>query len=346
MYQSPTRLFFLTFLLFNSFYLLAQSPVIAVIDFYGMNKVTEKQIREQLGLREGDSVQYFSGDDPIKKIEAIPGVWKAAIATVCCDDRTGQSIAYIGIAEKPQAAVRYHPAPTSPVILPVAITDAYNDFFARMVEGIQQGQSGEDRTQGHALAQYAPARAKQQQFVQMVKTHLPVLKKVLRSSVNAEQRSIAAYVLAYASDKNLVIPDLLYAVQDGHEHVRNNATRALALIAAYAAHNPAKKLQKIPAAPFISLINSLTWTDRNKGAAVLLALTETRDKAILQKIKQTALTPIIDMAQWKSKGHAIMGYLLLGRLAGASDKKIYTSFDSESKNAVLQEWKIKLKEFL
>ena len=41
------------------------------------------------------------------------------------------------------------------------------------------------------------------------------------------------------------------------------------------------------------------------------------------------------MANWKNPGHAMMGYLLLGRITGYSDEEIYKAFGSEDRNTFL-----------
>jgi len=91
--------------------------------------------------------------------------------------------------------------------------------------------------------------------------------------------------------------------------------------------NPGLKI-KIPADPFIDMMNSISWTDRNKSSIVLLSLTNSRDKELLKQLKQQALKPIVDMAKWKSNGHSIPGYLMLGRIAGWSDKEIMDGSNS------------------
>jgi hypothetical protein len=202
-----------------------------------------------------------------------------------------------------------------------------------MFEGIMKGESGEDRSQGHSLINYAPAKAIQEKFIGYAEKYSILLKNVLKNSSDADQRAMAAQLLAYAKDKNSIVDDLLYAVHDADDGVRNNSTRALALIASYSANNPALKIKNIPVEPFTKMMNSIVWTDRNKGSAVLLSLTE---------IKEQALLPICQMANWKNPGHAMMGYLLLGRITGYSDEEIYKAFDSENRNTFLATMLIKV----
>jgi hypothetical protein len=72
-------------------------------------------------------------------------------------------------------------------------------------------------------------------------------------------------------------------------------------------------------------MNSISWTDRNKSINILLTLSSNRDPKILLKIKNEALEPLIDMANWKSEGHAMGGYIVLGRIAGWKEEEIFKS---------------------
>jgi hypothetical protein len=55
----------------------------------------------------------------------------------------------------------------------------------------------------------------------------------------------------------------------------------------------------IPATPFIKMVNSMVWTDRNKGASVLMYLTDQRNPEILKQIKEQAMPSIIEIANGK-----------------------------------------------
>jgi len=51
-------------------------------------------------------------------------------------------------------------------------------------------------------------------------------------------------------------------------------------------------------------------------------LTEGRDAGTLALLKERALDAMVDMARWKSLGHALPGFILLARSAGWEEKKI------------------------
>ncbi len=67
------------------------------------------------------------------------------------------------------------------------------------------------------------------------------------------------------------------------------------------------------------MMNSISWTDRNKCAALLTSLTTDRDPVLMAALKKEALLPLADMARWKSTGHAYAAFMILGRLAGWKD---------------------------
>ncbi|MBO0727500.1 MAG: FtsQ-type POTRA domain-containing protein, partial [Blastocatellia bacterium] len=61
-----------------------QSPPIGIIDFYGLRAVSERQVREALQIKEGDSLSGESNDVK-RRLESLPGVAEASIEYNCCD---------------------------------------------------------------------------------------------------------------------------------------------------------------------------------------------------------------------------------------------------------------------
>jgi hypothetical protein len=100
--------------------------------------------------------------------------------------------------------------------------------------------------------------------------------------------------------------------------VRNNAVRALGVLAQ---SNP-RIANQVPAAGFVDLLNSGSWTDRNKGGYVLEALTAGRNPKVLGELRGRALDSLLEMARWRSSGHAHSSRLLLGRIAGMEEGRL------------------------
>src|SRR5262249_10788291 len=112
----------------------------------------------------------------------------------------------------------------------------------------------------------------------------------------------------------------------GENGVRNNAMRALAVMAGSAPQTD--KIQiRIPVRPFIEMLNGVEWTDRNKSSWALLRLTEKRDPAVLSELRQKALPSLIEMARWKSSGHAYASFTLLGRVVGLPEDEITAAWE-------------------
>jgi hypothetical protein len=68
------------------------------------------------------------------------------------------------------------------------------------------------------------------------------------------------------------------------------------------------------------MLSSIVWTDRNKASAVLWPLTQHRDDALLQQIRDRALPALIDMCGWRTAGHAFMPCIILERVVGLPDR--------------------------
>src|ERR1700719_1527050 len=75
----------------------AQDLRVDVLDFYGLRKVSESQVRKALGIREGDRIPPSKGDAEAK-VDQISGVVESHLEAVCCDN--GQTILYAGIEER------------------------------------------------------------------------------------------------------------------------------------------------------------------------------------------------------------------------------------------------------
>jgi HEAT repeat protein len=163
---------------------------------------------------------------------------------------------------------------------------------------------------------------------------MPRLRDVLRGSADAEHRALAALVIAYADDKRAVVQDLVEAVGDPSSTVRNNAMRALGVMAAFARRRPELGI-RVPTAPFIDMLNSLVWTDRNKSSHALAQLTATRDSALLGELRARALPALVDIARWKSPGHAHDGLLILGRIAGWPEERIWQAIQGGEREAIV-----------
>ena len=139
----------------------AQELRLDVLDFYGLRKVSESQIRKALGAREGDRLPPSKGDAEAQ-IDQIPGIVESHLEAVCCDN--GQTILYVGIEEKGAPHFDLREPPDGDVALPEEIASTYGRFLEAAQTASRHGSTGEDLTHGHPLMADGATRALQEMF--------------------------------------------------------------------------------------------------------------------------------------------------------------------------------------
>jgi hypothetical protein len=256
----------------------------------------------------------------------------ASVHPVCCEG--GRTMVYVGVAEEGVPRLELRPAPDGAIRLSddVVMTGQRFDEAHRMA--ILRGILSEDISQGHSLMSDSIARRIQMRYIEIAARDLDTLRTVLRTSASADHRALAAEILGYAPNKQSVVDDLVYAMRDPSVGVRNNATRALALIALLGQKQPASGI-RVPYEPFIDLLNSLTWTDRNKASLALMQLTESRDATVLAALKARAFDSIVDIARWTNPGHSLAGVSILSRMAGIPDAEAFAMFERGEKEKII-----------
>jgi hypothetical protein len=303
-----------------------QDIPVGIIDFYGLHGVPAGSARAALTFREGDTLSFAGDERPAAlaaseaRLAALPGVESARFELVCCD--SGRMIVFVGITERGQAPIEYRSAPVGEERLPADVVATGEEFTRALELAVQRGDAAEDRSQGHALNRDSSMRACQDRFLVYAKRDLPALRQVLRNSSNPRERALSAQVLGYAPDKAAVVDDLVYAMSDPDPMVRNNATRAL-MVMAEMKPGDGRVMPQIPAAPFITLLNSPVWSDRNKAAGALEVLTGHPVPGLLDTLRRSATGPLVEMARWKSQGHAQAAYMILARIGGYADDVAY-----------------------
>ncbi|HET6841433.1 MAG TPA: HEAT repeat domain-containing protein [Candidatus Angelobacter sp.] len=237
------------------------------------------------------------------------------IAMICCNEK-GARWLYIGLAGKSYKPLVFNPVPQGTARLPDAAIKLEREFEDALENAVKRGDSGEDDSQGYALNHDPEMRARELAIREFALKNEELLCQVLATSRDAEHRQTAAEFLGYAAQSQKQIDALVEASRDGDDGVRNNATRALSVLAS----SSPTMAGKIPAAGFINMLNSGTWTDRNKGSAVLMDLSRSRDPGLLTELRARAMPGLIEIAHWDT-GHA-MTRSILGRLAGMSEENI------------------------
>lgn len=298
-----------------------QAVRIGLVDVYGNRSLSSETVITTAGIHEGDTIsQRELAERKIENnLQKIPGVKLAHTSVICCAGN-GSFILFIGIAENDSSVFTFRKSPNLKIKLPGAYTSAYEVFARRLDEAILAGEAAEDWSEGNSMISYAPARRIQEKYLRWANSDFEGLKKILRSSSFSNQRATAVQIIAYNDDKSKVIPELLYAITDEDEKVRTNAVRALSAISYYLTLHPGKI--KIPFQPFARMLNSVVWSDRNRGLAMVMQLSESRNPELFQELRTSSIRSLKEMALWKSKPHASPAFVILARMAGWPEQKI------------------------
>ena len=302
-----------------------QSIRINKIELYGNRKISSTAILSYIDKKEVDSInpKFFKPDFIISTLKRNSGIKHVTVNPICCDTSNGY-VLYIGVAESNAVILKHRPTPKEYFQLPNEIITAYRNFNKAVRTAVMRSESSEEYADGYSLVKDGAAREEQIKFISFAKHKLQLIANVLKYSKHAEHRAAAAQIIAYSTDKKLIVENLLYAIEDENEDVRNNATRALSILAGYLLEHPEIKVT-IPATPFIAMLNSISWTDRNKGAMVLAQLTQSRDSSVLSQIKKHAGPSLVEMAKWHNREHAIFSFIILGRIAGEDDMSLFAA---------------------
>jgi hypothetical protein len=310
-----------------------ESRPIGAIDFFGMQGVDVDGVRGALPLHEGDVLAIDSGDPRERVAAAVRqtiGRGPTDIAIVCCDERQ-QWLLFIGLPGTSSKPMTYQPSPTSSIRLPPAVITLDDELIHALMAAVAAGDAGEDDAQGFALSSNAALRSKQLALRDYAVGHEALLMRVVEQSSDARHRAIAAAALGYSNASKAQVSALAAASFDPNESVRNNAVRALAVLLGA---RP-ELARGIDVRPFVSLLTSNTWTDRNKGSMLFVAMTRPRDERLLQMLRADAFGALAEMARWRSRGHAAGARILLGRLAGIEEQHLQQLVDEGRADEIL-----------
>lgn len=295
-----------------------ESFPIGAIDFYGRDGFNVDLIRAKLPLREGDQLSRVSKEIMIarirKAIKRVTGRKPSDVAPVCCDDHS-RLIFYIGLRGESSRQTLYNPSPHGSARLPRAALKVHEDAEEAWLNAMKKGVSGEDDSHGYALSLDPETRTKELALHTYAAPRSPMVRRVLATSRNVEHRQIAAQMLGYADRSPEQIDALIRASRDVDDGVRNNAIRALVVLA----RSSSEASSAIHGECFVDLLNSGLWTDRNKSAELLSVLTAQRDPQLLMCLGEEALKSLVEMARWSYGGHAYSARLVLGRIVGIEE---------------------------
>jgi hypothetical protein len=312
------------------------SPRVGIVEIYGARKVSIHKIRAALGVEDGSPLPASKGAIE-EKLDRITGIVASRLEAACCVD--GKTILYVGIQEKGSPHLEFRPEPDGDITLPSEITSTYANFLDSVDQSMRLEQSGESLNLGYSLMQNSGAREYQREFIPLVAKYLDTVHRVIRTSHDPEQRSMAAYVLQYGPrgphTSSQIVADLQFALQDVDDTVRANAIRALTAMYVGSKLHPEQGVT-IQSTWFVELLNSIAWSDRHNASLALVDMTEDNNKETLQLIRERALPSVIEMARWHDLNHALPAFILAGRLAGLSKKQIDDAWIGQDHEVVLK----------
>lgn len=301
---------------------------IANIDLFGYGNLDVKQLRSVLPIKAGDSIKRSEWSTHRSRIEEAirlqTGKFPTDVALACCNEH-GDSMIYIGVAGTSSVAVQHKPAPTREARLPAAALRLNLETDEALTKAVLAGRTQQDNSNGYSLSADPEVRAKELQIREFALGNENLLRMVLSSSSDANHRAIAAQFLGYVNISARQIADLAEAARDPDPGVRNNAVRALGVIAG----SSQQRASMIPPKPFIALLKSDKWVDRNKGGWLMINLTASRDPKLLKQLRTEAFDALVEMARWRFVGHASSARRLLGRIAGIEESRLDTLIDDE-----------------
>ncbi|HET9406278.1 MAG TPA: conjugal transfer protein TraD [Candidatus Sulfotelmatobacter sp.] len=293
---------------------------IGVVDFFGYSGLDLKAVQAAFPIHTGDAFLFADWKSEKEQIKQVvthaTGHEPTDMGLVCCNP-DGTNFLFVGLQGKSSRAFAYNSAPTGSVRMPPEALDLYDRTMATLTEAIQSGDPGEDDSQGYALSTYPKLRDLDLKIREYALHHDVTVREVLKSSSDAKSREVAAHFLGYAQQSQQQIEGLVAASRDPDSGVRNNATRALSVLAD---SSPAVA-SKIPGASFVEMLSSGKWTDRNKGLALLTTLSASKNPELLAQLRSQALDALEEMARWRSY-YALSPRVILARIAGLNDQRI------------------------
>ncbi len=295
---------------------------VGAIDFFGTGGMNAGGIRAALPIRSGDTISEADFDAMKARIETIvaaqAGAPSTGISGVCCD-ADHRLLIYIGLPGSNSHAIPYGAPPSGGACLSPSARALYATAADAMEAAIKAGETGEDHSKGYALSTNPDYRARQMDMREYALKNAAQLEKVLGTCEHAADREAAAELLGYADQSRSSVEALVRAAGDPSEAVRNNAVRALWALAS----SRLAAARRIQPRPFVAMLNSASWNDRNKAGLLLAALTESRNPGVLAELRRDALDSLVEMARWQDRLHADPYRLILGRVAGMDESRIH-----------------------
>jgi hypothetical protein len=296
-----------------------QTYLIGTIEFFGHKGIDVAALRGALPIHEGDEYDEAAMKPVRQVIRSTINKEPTDVNVTCCDNDR-RLLVYIGLPGTSYRPFAFNTPPGGNARLSAPIVDLEARLDKAIEAAVRKGGEGvqEDDSRGYALVKDPAARALQLSVRRYAVAHDEELLRTLASAGDVEQRRMASEALGYARQSRRQVDALIHAARDPDDEVRNNATRALGVLA----KSRTVVARAIPPATFIEMVSAGAWTDRNKGAMLLEQLTASRDPALLNNLRANALDSLVEMAEWRESGHAYFARMIVGRIAGIPEVRL------------------------
>jgi len=287
------------------------APKIGTIEVYGARRVPAAVVLRTLGVKVGDGLPGSRGELE-SKLEALPGVRNAQVQGHCCV--SGKAVLYVGIEEESDEAL----VPTVPdgtALLPDEVLEAWTDYEAACKGTVPL-----------TLSSDILCRVPQREMPQLANRHFDALRTAVAHGTSGEERAKAIIVIAYTTQKALIMGTLVNALSDPEAVARAAAAKALAALG----RTGDKELTLRPGW-FIPLLNSANLDERLQATDALTVGLKADDGVSMELLKDHALTALLEMAKFQNPAHARPALVVLARMAGLSEENL------DSKSLVLIE---------
>lgn len=294
---------------------------IAYIEFYGYTGIDVEAVRRALPFREGDKRSKSIERRAREAVRRVTGRDATGVSQICCVG-DGDGTIFIGLPGESSRTFIPDPAPNGDAPVAAELRKLYEKMqkaeFAAMSKG-----HGETEIVGYRLMKERGAAAAEMAVRGYALKHEQELLRTLSGDRRPSERAIAADALGYGARTARQIAALVQAARDADDGVRNWAVRALSEIL----RADSSIASQAPAEPFLDLVRSGVWTDRNKGAMVLWPLTESRDPQLLARVRSEAWDALVEMARWRVAGWSTPARFILARAAGMPEARIVALVD-------------------
>ncbi|QOY88307.1 hypothetical protein [Paludibaculum fermentans] len=302
---------------------------IGAIEFFGASGRDIAALRAALPLREGTEVDAREMNDLVARMRATT---KAAdVAVVCCERQSAEEswTIFIGWPDGPGEGFRYAQGPRAKLRLPAEGLNLAQVSWAVWQEAQSAGLSENGKPSSDLDNKL---RATELAIRQYTMRHVEELRRILRTSSDAQHRAIAAHFLSYGRRSRAVVSTLAGACHDQDEGVRDNAARSLMVLM----RTDMRVSAWVPAADFVAMLHSGHWSDRQRAAVLLLHLSAENNPKLLSEIRGRAWPVLLEMARWRGADQAGPARQLLGRAGGLDEPRLQALLRGGNVDALLE----------